>query len=265
MSARPGLVGSHVIVLTCLIVVLPCLTCAAENATDALTAMLATANAAYDRGEYQAALDTYLQVLQQGGANGAVYYNCANCYFQLQQLGRAILYYEKAARLLPRDADIKANLELARTMTQDKLDEPEVGRLTSVITYLYHRLNLRELLLLTLGFYCGATIAFMLAIILYSSPKRRVFVWIGVVLMVPTLIIGASLLARLYNGKYHPQAIVIEEEINVRSGPGADFTTLFTLHEGAKVFIRGERAGWNQILLSNGLAGMAPQTAFMQI
>lgn len=237
----------------------------AQESTDSMTALLAKANTAYDHGDYQQALTAYRLVLEQGGAHGAVYYNCANCYFQLQQLGPAILYYEKAATLLPRDEDIKANLELARTMTQDKLEEPKLGPVTKVVTCIYRSFNQWELFITALIFYSAAALCFTAAIIMFRSARRGLLVWIGAVLLIPTLIIGVSLLAQLYNSHYHPQAIVLESEVNARSGPGTDFTVLFTIHEGAKVYVRGERAGWIQILLANGLSGMVPQETVSRI
>jgi len=51
------------------------------------------------------------------------------------------------------------------------------------------------------------------------------------------------------------QAIVLAPSADGRSSPASDGTVLFTVHEGLKVEIRGERPGWIQIGVPNGLAG----------
>ena len=51
------------------------------------------------------------------------------------------------------------------------------------------------------------------------------------------------------------EAIVLAPSADGRSSPAADGTVLFTVHEGLKVEVRGERPGWIQIGVPNGLAG----------
>ena len=66
--------------------------------------------------------DRYEQALEVGGASGAVLFNLGNAYFKQSRLGPALLNYERARRLLPRDPDIAANrafaLERAGTVPQ---------------------------------------------------------------------------------------------------------------------------------------------------
>lgn len=59
---------------------------------------------------FNAALDLYTQEVAH---DGRLYYNIANCYYQLGELGMAIWYYHKALRLLPRDGKINDNLSQA--------------------------------------------------------------------------------------------------------------------------------------------------------
>lgn len=62
--------------------------------------------------EFNRALKLYLQLEAEPG-NGKLFYNIANTYFQLEEYGWAILYYLKAERLLPREARIAHQIELA--------------------------------------------------------------------------------------------------------------------------------------------------------
>ena len=54
----------------------------------------------------------YEQVSKNGYESPALYYNLGNCYFKLHNLPAAILSYERARRLAPRDEDIAYNLRL---------------------------------------------------------------------------------------------------------------------------------------------------------
>ena len=48
-------------------------------------------------------------------------YNLANAYFKVGRYGKAILYYNRALRLAPGDAEIRYNLDVANTFTKDKI------------------------------------------------------------------------------------------------------------------------------------------------
>ena len=46
-----------------------------------------------------------------------IYYNLGNSYYKADDIARAILNYERALLLEPGNADIRANLEIARSKT----------------------------------------------------------------------------------------------------------------------------------------------------
>lgn len=72
------------------------------------------ANAKYRAGDYSTAAAGYEQLLASEGPRASVYYNLGNSYLQLKQYGQAILAYERARLLTPRDPDLLANLARAR-------------------------------------------------------------------------------------------------------------------------------------------------------
>src|SRR5689334_10723423 len=73
------------------------------------------ANRMYEEGKFTNAVSAYDQLLQGGNASAAVYFNRGNAEFKLGRLGKAIASYRQAQLLAPRDADLRANLQLART------------------------------------------------------------------------------------------------------------------------------------------------------
>lgn len=86
----------------------------------------AEGDSAYIRNDYASAIQIYENLLKKGEA-AEVYYNLGNSYYKADDIARAILNYERALLLEPGNADIRANLEIARSKTIDKvIPVPEV-------------------------------------------------------------------------------------------------------------------------------------------
>ncbi len=68
------------------------------------------ANQQFKSGDFAGAAAAYEQILSAEGPRASVYYNLGNSYQQLKQYGPAILAYERARLLTPRDPDLLANL-----------------------------------------------------------------------------------------------------------------------------------------------------------
>ena len=80
----------------------------------------AEADSAYVQEDYEKAISIYNQLLETG-VSAPVYYNLGNAYYRKGDMAHAILAYERAYLLDPGDADIRFNLQLARTKTVDKI------------------------------------------------------------------------------------------------------------------------------------------------
>ena len=72
------------------------------------------ANAAYRDGRFREAVECYETLLETDGARVAVLQNLGSAYHRLGEDGRAILAFERALLLRPRDPDLQANLKLVR-------------------------------------------------------------------------------------------------------------------------------------------------------
>lgn len=75
---------------------------------------LDAANERFKSGDFAGAAAAYEEILSTEGPRASVYYNLGNSHQQLKQYGPAILAYERARLLSPRDADLLANLTQAR-------------------------------------------------------------------------------------------------------------------------------------------------------
>jgi uncharacterized protein YgiM (DUF1202 family) len=50
-------------------------------------------------------------------------------------------------------------------------------------------------------------------------------------------------------------AVVVVDEVDVRSGPGSEYTLAFQIHEGLQVYVSQMRGEWRQIHLGGELVG----------
>jgi len=85
--------------------------------TPGVASRLDAAHAAYDRGDFNEAQSLYEESLRELGASSELFYNTGNAAFRRDFPGQAILFYRRAWYLDPRDADIRANMDLARQKT----------------------------------------------------------------------------------------------------------------------------------------------------
>jgi tetratricopeptide (TPR) repeat protein len=207
------------------------------------------ANRAYKEDRYQEAIDSYLQLIDSGYVNGHLYYNLGNAYLRSGQLGRAILNYNRAQILIPRDADLNFNLSYALDQTQDAIS-PDPSYLKQAFFWL-EDLNLQELMLgfaVLNGLFWG-----ILLLRLYARPEWTYYVFI--VVLIFWLVGGASLGVKWHQYKSDRRAIILTEEIDVLAGPDSNDTVLFKLHEGATVLRVRIEDGWSLIRLSDSKRG----------
>jgi tetratricopeptide (TPR) repeat protein len=112
------------------------LLCLCFGSLSALATPFDEANQRFKSGDFAGAVAAYETILKQDGPRASVYFNLGNSYQSLKKFGPAILAYERARLLTPRDPDLLANLALARkavAITEDTRIHPW---LDAVIRYL---------------------------------------------------------------------------------------------------------------------------------
>jgi tetratricopeptide (TPR) repeat protein len=225
---------------------------------NAASGLYQRANQAYQEGNFPEAIELYQQILSTGLNNSAVFYNLGNAYFKDNQLGRAILFYERAKRLLPRDQDVTANLALAHQLTVDRITTEEMPLFIGIFTWPARSMSIAELTWLSFILHLLAAALVIAVIWVRAKQIRKKILVVCLIVGILFVVFGASLLANVYHQRRVPRAIVLAPVADARSGPGRDYTKIFTVHEGTKIRIRQERESWYLISLPNGLAGWIP-------
>ncbi len=211
------------------------------------------ANSLYAAGEYQAARDRYLEVVAGGMEDAWLFYNLGNAWFKSGELGKAILWYERARRLEPRDPDILHNLRFAKTIKRDRDPEPGHRFYTAMARVLHHP-TLDEL---SAAFSALLLALFLLGLVWLRRGRQMTSGWLaGVIVCSSLLLVNTVVLsARMYHHYTVTEAIVIYPQARARSGPDERQTPVFLVHEGTKVRIDRQQEDWLLIRLPNGLRG----------
>mgnify|MGYP001212312391 CR=1 FL=1 len=213
-------------------------------------------NQRYQEGDFRGALDRYVQILDQGLESGELYYNVGNAYFKLGELGPAILYYERARRLMPADDDLAANLELARSLTADAITPLPEFWLFRIIGWGVDLLPRSALLWVVALAYLAAMSGLTGMVLRRATPVAAWGKRIAVGGAAITVLLGINLVARELSLGAAEEAVVMSVEAEVQSAPSEDTTLqIFTVHEGTKVRIDRRSDDWVEIVLEDGKVG----------
>lgn len=216
--------------------------------------LMAQGNGFYERGDYESAISSYEKVLAADRVSPGLHYNLGCAYFSQKEYGKAILQFEKARQLSPRDPDILHNLEYSRLFLKDRFELPAPMPFIAWFKALRNSLSLSELKFLE-------TVLFSLLIIgivVYRLTRRSTFgqelIPATILLGILLLLVGGWLLDRSIALK-EKHAILLVEEAEVTSAPIAGSSTLFVIHEGTSAEILDATDAWYEIRLDDGKTG----------
>ena len=226
-----------------------------------LDASYRSADALYQEGQYQQAAEKYEQIASSI-QNGAVYYNLGNAHFRLGNRGKAILNYERAKRLMPRDKDTNFSLKVAKARNVDSFD---LVKPLSGFSLLYGALHPNEIVWAGLVPYWIAAMSLIAIQFAQNYRFQRALRYIlligGITWLVSLLILGLKI--REIN---LPYAIVVANEVTVRSEPDLGSETIaLPLHEGTKIQLQEERNDWVKIYLPDENSGWLTVDAIEKI
>jgi tetratricopeptide (TPR) repeat protein len=221
-------------------------------------------NTAYEESRFQEAAATYERILAYGMHDPRVYYNLGNAYFKLGRLGAAILNYERALKIAPWDREARDNLELAQGQIRDRVVAPQMQYPIRVIKRTLDALSVNGLSWVFLVLYLGAGTLSGCALLARAYARRRLFGYGALAAGLCAAIVCGSLLYRI-QGVTARSAIVMQDRVDVRSGPAEDNTVLFTVHEGLRLDLRNRLEGWYQVSLPNNLSGWIPAASVEQV
>jgi tetratricopeptide (TPR) repeat protein len=236
-----GSLGRYSLCLGTLLLIFSVLGVSAEpTITEGPQALFDRAAEFYGAGQYEKAITEYDLLLEQGFESGPLYYNLGNCFLKKWGLGKAILNYERAGRLIPADSDLKSNYQYAKSLLRNDQQRPRgeefpdqwlawfsIDGLTSFLTTLY----LLSVLILISGLLFPAIKRFSRSALLLLAI---VFLFCGL-----GLNRKISLLDR--------EAVILAPKVEAKFQPFDRAPTSFSLEEGNKVQILRSSHGWVKV------------------
>ena len=222
-------------------------------------------NDLYQKGKYEQAISEYESILATKQHSAELYFNPGNCYYKLNKVAPAIYNYEKALVLNPDDAEIANNLKFAQKLQIDEIKVvPQVGfsKMVHDFTSIFHyntwawiSVGLATLFLLCFSGYYFSRLTF----------SKRVFFFGMFALLFLLLISVSSAISEKDHYEREKPAIVFAEIVLVKSEPQNASNTVFTLHEGTKVFVLEALDNWKKIQLTDGTEGWIEKTAIREV
>ncbi len=194
----------------------------------------------------------YETILAGGFRHGQIYYNLGNVYYRQGKLGKSILNYRHAQRLMPRNADVDANLNLVKTTTEDKELSPEIPPVVQKMLFWFFMLNQNELTIVAISLYVALTILIALFIFFKFSWCRGVIIGFSAGLLIALVSLGI----KIYREEWVTCGVVVTK-CQVRYGPGGEYEPKFEIHDGAECVIEGEKNDWYRVYVNVGVKEMA--------
>ena len=224
-----------------------------EDSYFSLSLMFRMGSESYSESQFEDAIEKYEKVIERGYESPRLYYNLGNAYFKAGDLGNAILNYERAKRLMPRDSDLTSNLKYAYSIAEeppmdrtriwlgrkirDILDSFTISGLTKLLSMIY----LTALLLLTL--------------LIFKKYFRKFILNTVVLLALIFMMVLTVLSVNIYRTQHLRTSIIVVKEINARFEPLQDATVHFKLYAGSRVIPIKTKGDWSQIKREDGKVG----------
>ncbi len=210
------------------------------------------ANVAYQEKDYTTAITQYQSILQQGYQSSELHYNLGNAYYRTQQMGKAVLHYERAARLAPKDKDIQHNLSIISTQLKDQIEALPNFFLLDWWNALRQRWSSNAWVALGILLFWSAMAALITWQIGKTRTLRKQAFFVGIALLFISIL---PILLAVANTKNSEQAVVMLEETALKHSPDELSTSILLIHEGLKVQLLDKIGDWYKVRLSNGDEG----------
>ncbi|MBW2592916.1 MAG: hypothetical protein JRE58_07965 [Deltaproteobacteria bacterium] len=204
----------------------------------------------YHDGNFSQAIALFTRLTDAGILNGELFYNLGNACLKNDDLGHAVLWYARAARLIPGDPDLKFNYNHALRLVKDKSENKNSGifRILFFWNYMLGRTTIQWIAIvlnLFFWFFTG------LQLVKKSRTLHR-----STLALVPFLLIfSITAFYHFYESTHGTQAIVLDREVSVRSGFADNSTELFVLHAGTRVAVEKKSKDFLKVCFSDDKIG----------
>ncbi len=217
------------------------------------------ANEHYSQGRYDSAAHYYEQLAKRQPEHAEVYYNLGNTYYRLNQVGPAVLNYERALVIDPGYSEARDNLVLTQSRISNRIVE-----LQEIFFMQWWKTLTRPSLA---SFWAVAALVFFLltlAVLFQRRWGRGRTVPLQIAFTTGMLFLCALSLAWVAarHQVERSRAVVMVQDAPLRAEPGSG-KNLSLIPEGTVVKKGREESGWVLVRLPDGRKGWM-QTAIIE-
>jgi tetratricopeptide (TPR) repeat protein len=224
-------------------------------------ALFVEANDAYYKGDYAGAQARYQKLLDAGLGGPDVLFNLGTAHLAANQLGPAVLFLERAARLSD-DDDIGANLAVARERQVDQV----IGAETTAVPFTQRVAEAIDERTVAIAFLVTWWLGFVIAWLTARRASGRVLPGLlAALLLVAGAVLGSALVINARVKATVEEAIVMPEVARVREFPGETAKVSFEVHAGLKVRIMETSGRFARVRLPNALEGWTEKEGLVSL
>lgn len=197
------------------------------------------------------------QALVDGGiVNAKLYYNLGNVHLRLGNIGTAILNYRRAQLVDVGDAQLRKNLDFARSLCRTQIEQPGQSQLLRRLFFWHYSSSFGTRARLALVGYAGFWGLLILCIFARAWYWRGLF-W---VFFVACGALSLSTGIETYQHARVLDGVVLQDDVVARKGNGEGFEPQFVepLHQGVEFTLVESRGSWYHVRLADGKSGWIP-------
>jgi tetratricopeptide (TPR) repeat protein len=209
-------------------------------------ASLATSNKFFKEKQYEKSAQILLDLLEQKVVNSSIYYNLGNCYYEMKEFPKAILYYEKANKLDRNNEAIQHNLNLAYNKALTKIETSQQFFLFQWGNNFMYQYNLKTWsIFCVIALWCFAIAGFLY----FRKPDAGYGKWVLVSFAAALLLFFISL--KNFNYQHRITHAIIMQPADVFTHPSELKKTKNTLEAGNKVKLLDEDGNFYKVKTGN--------------
>lgn len=199
---------------------------------------------------------------KDGVANPDLYNQIGISYYQQGNSGKAVLYFLRALRLQSNHKEAKNNLDYAIANSLDKELYEQPSFLANLFQTGFDFFTLNSMAIITLLFLIIAVLCLHWLLNLPMGSDKAVPIMWMIIFSIILVISFVSLALKFKDFNNKTRGVLLEQSLSGYSGPGSEYSKLFTIHAGLIIHINRTEKDWVLITLPNGGAGWIPKDTF---
>lgn len=220
------------------------------------------ADSAYINEKFKEAVKLYSNI-EDKERSLEVCYNLGCCYYRLDNMAKSILWFERALVLNPGDNDVRANLELARTKTIDKIIPQHEFILLSAFNTMVNVMSLQAWSYVSIALFILFLVFLALFFFSHTLVLRKTGFFLSILMLLLSIMGNVCAFQQKSMAMNRNKGIIMSPAVTVKSTPSESGNDLFVIHEGTRVEVTDNSLKeWCEVKIADGKIGWIQKKTF---